>query len=107
MNKRWIVPAIVLAALILAGALRWDYIGEKTTSGGITQWYEDRWTGETWIRYYSSVYKESPITNYGSSIPGKIKDYTTTAWEISVWASALWLVLSLKPKKSKDEPRIQ
>jgi len=53
LNRRLIIPGVILIILILGGLLRWNTEAQIREDGGVVTWKRDRWTGDLWMSIYS------------------------------------------------------
>lgn len=53
MKKPWVIPCVLLAALLLAWFFRWDYTASKTLDTAVLKWKTDRWTGQKWLEVHA------------------------------------------------------
>jgi len=66
-NKKWLVPIIILAILFCAWGLRYEKGEEITQNNTKTVYYKDRWLGQQWYKYYATNdYYELPFINQSS-----------------------------------------
>lgn len=124
MNRRWVIPAVLLALLVLALTFRWDTEASKTTDTAAVKWVRDRWTGRLWARTYligrDGIKAGEVLISKGifplpngmllpDQSPWPVSKYAkmerwivSGAWATLTGACLVWLTLSLKPTK---EPR--
>lgn len=111
MNKKWVLPAVVLILLLGAWYFRWDYRATKTADEEIYKWRVDRWTGQGWVekystgdRWHSSSFKTYAIEPFTSKRPYYYRNLATRIWQGAVLIAILWLFISLRPNNlSKDD----
>lgn len=69
MRRKWIIPLVVCFLLLIAMLFRWEQGPTQTDKNLITIYKTDRWTGQSWIKYYG--------TNAGRLYSGDMKPVIT------------------------------
>lgn len=69
-NKKWIIPSALLILLVATLCFRWQQGAEISKNNTKTIYYHDRWTGQTWYKYYSSTesYELPVVSEYAISV---------------------------------------
>lgn len=97
--RRVIVPALLLAVLLVAYVARWQVVATKSYAGGVVKWVQDRWTGQVWSRSYggNAGYEEAPEPEPVDTSPWwRLRNYLSWSWDALVVADALWLLVALR-----------
>ena len=93
MRKRYMIPLIILAILILLMVFRWDTQATKSYDSGVGIWKQDRWTGEVWFFGYKPSRSEKTPTQYEEAVIGPITTGLTLAWWGLLAANTIWLLV--------------
>jgi hypothetical protein len=115
MKNKWLIPLIILIALILLNCTRWEIGPSKTYNNGVVTYKSDRWSGVSWGEGFLSIptsFTESRVTAFyrpmiGDANAFALKDDLSLAWDIATGLAFIWLLISIcltsKPI-SKSEP---
>ncbi len=93
MRKRYMIPLIILAILILPMVFRWDTQATKSYDTGVCIWKQDRWTGEIWYFNYRPNKATVSPTQYEEAVIGPITTGLTLAWWGLLAANIIWLLV--------------
>lgn len=102
MNRRYIIPLIILVILILLVAFRWDVQATKSYSWSVAKWEKDRWTGEVWLSRYSPDGSEVTPTLHEEERIGPITTALTVAWWVLLAGDLAWLLGIFMGMKGKE-----
>lgn len=110
--RSWVAPAVLLIALVLIGATRWNVAASVSNSehGVVIRWVQDRWTGDVWIRTYrQEYYEEKPSVHPNIFLRSdpvavrKKRNNLTTGYYVVLGAAALWLLAAIASKPQERE----
>ena len=107
MNKRWIIPLVIIAVILLAGLFRYNIEATKTTDEGVIKWERDRWTGDLWVKVYGlrnsgRVIAVPEWTEEQSAAIRRKEEYINLARDIILIGLIFWLLLELHLMRKKS-----
>ena len=95
MERRWIVPTVILLLLILAGVFRWSVEAQTTTDGEVTKWKRDRWTGALWLSNYNAGNSYEVLANiYRLGEQSELSDISNKAHRVRDVLAMIWYSLT-------------
>jgi hypothetical protein len=113
LKKEFKVPLAILAALLIAYFLRWNYHATKSYDYYVVKWKTDRWTGVNWTEQYTAYGVEEFPSNYSSMSKLQIqnkgveKDLLTLAWYLLTGLTLVWMLKTnwqIKRREQKPPP---
>lgn len=115
-TKHWIIPALLLALVVAAWAMRWDEQSTQNISEAKIVYKQDRWTGNSWAELYGisgkQFYagKETPFTLTGKIATEKQSEIIWTkrknmdkAGYAAIAFPLIWLFINIARTVSKKD----
>lgn len=103
---RWIIPLLVLIALLTANSYRWtDTLASKTCDDYVLKWSQDTWTGHYWASVFTITEGAWKCPANQDNKPAVYRDTETLTWcwRVAVAGTVIWLVFALARARHRGD----